>query len=63
MYKTPVELLNSELSIYIRAKKKSREYYTEGKISLELHETHIKNLEPKITEYFNAVVILEKGLR
>ena len=60
---TPVELLNSELNKYIKAKRKSKEAYDAGKISLELHETHITNLEPKIKQYFEAVVILEKGLR
>jgi len=60
---TPLQLLNSELNKYVKAQRKSKEAFDKGLISSELHETHLKNLKPKIDEYVNAVEILAKGLR
>lgn len=62
MTKTPVQLLESELHKYVRAKMKSYKFHKEGKISDELHQTHMKNLNLIIDTYCDAIDILKKGL-
>ena len=56
---TPLELLKEKLNEYEKALQKSFKYFQEAKISSELHETHKKNLEPKIFQYKQAINILE----
>ena len=55
---TPSDLLQHELNVYKRALEKSKKKFEEGKIDAKLHETHVGNLEPKISHYTNALRIL-----
>lgn len=59
---TPLELLESELAKWVKAKRKSTESYNANQIPWKLHEEHVKNLDPKIKIYTEAVEILKKGL-
>ena len=59
---TPLELLQSELSKWTKALRKSKESYEKGDISFDIHQTHKNNLEPKIIELSGAIEILKKGL-
>ena len=61
-YTEPIELLQTELDKYIRAKKKSNEVYDANKISSSVHAEHIRNLDLKIDIYSKAVYILKKCL-
>lgn len=54
----PIELLQLELNTYEKALQKSFISYQSGQINKELHETHKKNLEPKIFEYKKAINLL-----
>lgn len=56
-------ILEKELKSLKRALEKSEEMYFKKKtITLELHQTHIKNLNPKITELEKAIKILSNSL-
>ena len=55
---TPIDLLQQELDVYKKALTLSKKKFIEGKIDLCLHETHVKNLEPKIESYIKALRIL-----
>ena len=59
---TPLELLESERDKWINAKRKSTESYDNNQIPWKLHEEHIKNLEPKIKEWSDAVLIFKQTL-
>lgn len=53
-------ILEKELKSLKRAYEKSVDmYYKKKIITLELHQTHIKNLNPKITELKKAIIILK----
>lgn len=54
----PVALLQKELDVYKKALILSKQKFEEGKITKELHETHVSNLEPKINKYTQALRIL-----
>jgi len=55
---TPVEVLTKELNIFEKALKKSAQAHKEGKIDIGLHQSHIRNLTPKIEEFKKAIKIL-----
>ena len=59
---TPLGLVESQLKTFIKAKRKSEEAYESGRISLELHKEHVKNLDPLIAEWTEAVEIFKKAL-
>jgi hypothetical protein len=54
----PIQLLQQELNVYKKALELSKKKFAESIISKELHETHVKNLEPKISCYTQALRIL-----
>jgi len=56
---TPIELLAKELAKYERALKKSTDFVLSGEITLEKHNQHRTNLEPKIKEYAQAIFLLK----
>jgi len=56
---TPIELLQEKLAKYERALHKSFESFKKGEYSEELHNTHKKNLQPKIFEYQQAINLLK----
>ena len=56
---TPIELLKEKLNEWEKALQKSFIIFKEGGIDSTLHETHKKNLEPKIFQYKQAINILE----
>ena len=55
----PLELLKAELEKWEKAYRKSEEFYKKEMITLEEHETHKKNLEPKIRAYKYAINMIE----
>jgi len=55
---TPLELLETELTKYVRAFNKSAKSYNEGGIDLSMHTKHLENLVPKISAYKLAIRIL-----
>ena len=57
---TPIELLKKQLNEYERALQKSFKSFQDGLLNKEFHETHKKNLEPKIFEYKKAINLLEQ---
>ena len=59
---TAITLLQVELDKYVKAKEKSIQAYDKGDISLQVHETHLKNLEPKIQHFQDVIKILEKEM-
>lgn len=59
---TPLELLESELRKWVKAKKKSTEAYNANQIPWELHEEHVKNLNPLIEEWTKAVDLFKRAL-
>jgi hypothetical protein len=54
-----IEILQKELAEYKKVKQKSIESFEKNEISKELHETHIKNITPKIVDLIFAIKILE----
>jgi hypothetical protein len=56
----PIELLKDELNKYEKALQKSFIAFREGGIDSTTHETHKKNLEPKIFEYKRVINIIEQ---
>lgn len=56
---TPIELLKEELNKWEKALQRSFKCFQGAEINSELHETHKKNLEPKIFQYKQAINILE----
>lgn len=60
---TPLQILESELSKLVKAKRKSREAFEERRIPKELHDEHVNNLNPKIKEFHKAIEILKNGLK
>jgi len=54
----PITLLQKELDVYKKALILSKQKLADGKITKELHETHVNNLEPQIRVYTNALRIL-----
>lgn len=55
---TPIELLQEKLAEYEKALHKSFESFKKGDLSEEQHNTHKKNLQPKIFEYQQAINLL-----
>lgn len=51
----PIDLLETELKLLKRSKDKSIESYSKNKISKGLHTLHLKNLNPKIKEFQEAI--------
>lgn len=58
MIPTPIERLQEGLTELELALKKSIEVWANSSIDSDLHEKHIKNLEPKIKEYKSAIAKL-----
>lgn len=56
----PVTILINSFYEYERAKAKSIESFNDFKISEAVHNTHMKNLLPKLTELGKAIRILIK---
>jgi len=54
----PIELLQKELNGLERDLRKSEEMLKNCIIDDKLHETHIRNLTPKIEEYKHAISTL-----
>ena len=59
---TPLELLESQRNKWIKAKRKSSESFFAEQISFETHDTHMKNLDPLIKEWSEAVELFQKAL-
>ena len=57
--KYAIGLLTADLDNLKRAKEKSFMQFSDGTISLKIHETHCRNLDPKIVELTEAVNILQ----
>lgn len=55
---TPKELLMNQLDTWKRAKKRSLAAIAEGRITVETHAEHIRNLNKLIFEYRQAIRIL-----
>jgi hypothetical protein len=58
---TPIELLTKELEDLKRCKEKSIKSYKRGSINLDLHITHLSNLNLIIRKYEKAIEILIKN--
>lgn len=54
-YSNVLTQLNKELSERRRSREKSKDSYSKGNISFELHRTHLNNLNPLINEYESAI--------
>jgi hypothetical protein len=57
---TPTELVSEKLDELKKALAVSRRSYDDGLIDKRLHNTHKRNITPKITEYERALHILIK---
>lgn len=55
---SPIQLLDKELYELEHNLEKSKEIFEKGSITLELHETHVKNLTPIIKKYKQAIQLL-----
>ena len=60
MITTPIEVLKEKLAELEKARKKSDTAFREGGINSTLHETHVNNLTPKISEYRFAIRVLQQ---
>jgi exonuclease VII small subunit len=58
-----LELLNKELTELKRSLEKSILSYEKGEYTLELHNTHKNNLQPKIDELERDLKILKAGIK
>jgi hypothetical protein len=56
----PLELLQQELDSLLRTRQKSSDALLEGKINIELHEQHIRNLTPMIEEYQYVIRVITR---
>jgi hypothetical protein len=54
----PLEILEARLSSLERDLAKSTLAYNEGGINLKMHETHVRNISPKIRIFKDAVSVL-----
>jgi len=59
---TPIEMLENELKLLKRSKEKSIHSYSENRISNELHQTHIKNLNPLIEQFEKDIKTLNENI-
>ena len=57
--KNPITLLEEELNILKRCLEKSIVSFEKGEIDAELHNIHLKNLDPTIQEFEKAIKILK----
>lgn len=57
--KTPIELLEFELKLLERSKEKSIQSFEKGDIDIDLHVTHLSNLEPMIIKFKKSIGILK----
>lgn len=55
----PIKLLEKELKALERDLKKSEEAFSDGKIGKRLHEQHLDNINPRIKEFRDAIMILK----
>ena len=55
----PIEMLIEELKILKRCKEKSILSFKNKSITLELHETHLSNLNPLIDEFQESIKKLQ----
>jgi hypothetical protein len=55
----PLELLKQELEKWEKALRKSEDFLKKNMITIEEHETHKKNLTPKIQSYKHAIDTIE----
>jgi len=58
----PIELLKQELQKLISAKNHSIKSLEKGDIDLELNQQHLRNLNPMIEEYTEAINLLEQNI-
>ena len=56
---TPIKLLEKELKALERDLKKSEESFADGKIGKRFHEQHLENINPRIIEFRNTIMILK----
>ena len=56
----PIELLQTEVVRLERARESSFEQLGEGKINFELHEQHMRNLNPLIEEYKYIIRVINQ---
>ncbi len=52
---TPLQLLERELNILLKSRRKSFEAFDDNRINSKLHKTHLNNLNPMIKEFENAI--------
>jgi hypothetical protein len=55
----PLELLKQELEKWEKALRKSEDFLKKNMITMEEHETHKRNLIPKIQSYKHAINTIE----
>jgi hypothetical protein len=60
---TAIVVLEMDMRKYEEAKAKSIASYNRKQISLEEHEAHLKNLNPIIQSYKEAIEILENAYK
>jgi hypothetical protein len=56
---TPLEMLQKELTTIERDLKKSVEMFESLSINADTHVMHLRNIEPKIKEFKEAITILQ----
>lgn len=60
MIPTPIELLQKQLIDLEHSLKKSKKsFFEDMSIDENVHQAHVKNLEPKIEEYKDAINVLK----